>query len=397
MINIKTIRFISEEVDMKKLIPVLMAVLLLSTLFLSACDGDETTTATTKTTTTTSATTKTTTTSEPTQTTTTSATEATWNLKLAHSFPPQSMLGQALTLMAEEIGEETGGRVAITVYGGGSLLNPDEFYDGVARGIADIGYGHPTDDYARYGFLTAFSLPGLHWPTWPSLEVKNRVAWELRDKYASIMEEKAPQCVDILDMWMSPYVINSTGPELRVPADMDGIRITASGFYVTIADYLGATPVDVPAPDRYMAMERGLVDCSWDVYGGIWAMKLFEVGGVFHDDIDFGAASALILMNRATLESMPEDIQAVFYAQKDKAERLAKIAYEEEMLWLLEAAEDDPNQKFVVHTAEELAEWDEAFMPLRDMWVEELIERGWPAQEFLDDMLSLKAQYEAES
>ena len=362
-----------RRLTMKKAVPFLLALLLLSTLFLSACGGDDkTTTATTTTTTTTS--------------------EQTWELKMAHSFPPQSMLGQALELMAQEIGEETNGRVSITVYGGGSLLSADEFYDGVARGIADIGYGHPTDDYARYGLLTAFSLPGLHWPTWPDLEVKNRVAWELRDKYP-IMQEKAPDCIELIDLWMSPYVINSTGPEIYEPSDMEGIRITASGFYVTIAEHLGATPVNVPAADRYMAMERGTVDCSWDVYGGIWAMKLYEVGGVFHDDVDFGAASALVIMNRETLESMPEDIQAVFYAQKDKAERLAKIAYEEEMLMLLAAAEDDPDQIFITPSDEQMALWDEAFMPLRDMWVEELTERGWPAQEFLDDMLRLKDEY----
>ena len=60
---------------------------------------------------------------------------------------------------------------------------------------------------------------------------------------------------------------------------------------------------------------------------------------------------------------------------------------------LLAAAEDDPDQIFITPSDEQMALWDEAFMPLRDMWVEELTERGWPAQEFLDDMLRLKDEY----
>ena len=60
-------------------------------------------------------------------------------LAYANFFPPMHDQGKLAEAWAKEIETRTGGKVKITYYAGGGLLNGPEIYDGVLKGIADIG------------------------------------------------------------------------------------------------------------------------------------------------------------------------------------------------------------------------------------------------------------------
>jgi TRAP-type C4-dicarboxylate transport system substrate-binding protein len=72
---------------------------------------------------------------------------------------------------------------------------------------------------------------------------------------------------------MAPFVFHSPKKVVRTPNDMRGLRVAATGWYVTLADVLGAKPAGIPGPDRYLVLERGVIDGSWDLYAGLYAMK----------------------------------------------------------------------------------------------------------------------------
>lgn len=322
-----------------------------------------------------------------------SASQAPVELSLSHGFPPGSGVGKTLQAWADSIGEETNGRVTITVYPAGSLLKAAEIYDGVAKGVADLAYGHPTDDMGRFGPYTAFALPCLDVPeVWPDVKIKTAVALEIRDKFPEI-QAKHPDVEILFDAWFSPYIFQSPKKAVRVPNDIVGMKVAASGLFISLAETLGAVPVSVPAPDRYMSLERGLIDGSWDIWGGIFAMKHYEVSKYFSQGIDFGSGSSMVIMNKQKLNSLPADIQEIFRKQRDYALDFPTEAYLPEIpLGMAEA--EKRKATFITPTPEEEAAWDKVLVGYYDVWVKDMEERGWPqSRDFLNELLRMIDSY----
>src|SRR4030067_1415654 len=71
-------------------------------------------------------------------------------LKAANYLPTTHPMSNLTGWFCEEIKKRTNGRVEITYYDGGTLLNPVKMYDGIVTGIADIGVSHI--DYTRGRF-----------------------------------------------------------------------------------------------------------------------------------------------------------------------------------------------------------------------------------------------------
>ena len=269
------------------------------------------------------------------------------------------------------------------------MLKSSELYDGVASGVVDLAYGHPTDDMGRFGLKTAFALPGLGLnDKWPDVKLKTEIAEKMYAKFPQIAS-KAPDVVLLFDCWMSPYVFQSTKKAVRVPADLKGMRVAATGLFVSYANTLGAVPVEVAAPDKYTSLERGLIDGSWDVWGGIFAMKHYEVSKYFTEGPDFGAASAMIIVNKKKLESLPADIQAIFRNQKQTALDWPFPAYGKE-IELAKQEVQKRNGTFVSVTPQDIREWEVVTQPYYDVWVKDMESRGWgEARQFLDEMKKL--------
>jgi len=172
---------------------------------------------------------------------------------------------------------------------------------------------------------------------------------------------------------------------------MKGLRVAATGWYVTLADVLGAKPAGIPGPDRYLALERGVIDGSWDLYAGMFAMKIIEVTNNFLE-ADFGDSSGIAIMNRNKFNSLPPDIQKIFLDNREFAQQdWLRMAIEETKMGRDAAAKRSGN--FITLTPEEVKLWRDALLPLREEWIKRQESKGWPARAFMDEMLRLIKQY----
>lgn len=312
-------------------------------------------------------------------------------LKFAHNYPPPTALGKTFTNWAQKIKEDTNGRVEITVYGAGALIKPEEFYDATISGVTDMAYGMLNQDMSRFGLDTGLCMAGLGWPQpWPNVDVRMRVYNELRQKFP-VMHEKQKDVVVLYDIIMAPFVFHSPKKVVRTPADIKGLKVAATGWYITLADVLGATPVALPGPERYMALERGVIDGSWDLYAGMFAMKIIEVTNNYLE-ADFGDSSGIAIMNKDTFNALPPDIQKVFLDNREFAEQEWLRMGTEETKMGLNAARKR-GHTFITLTPEEKKLWDDALSPLREKWVKDQEARGWPGRAFMDEMLRLIEKY----
>src|SRR5512138_2537068 len=82
-------------------------------------------------------------------------------IKLSYSvfFPPTHVQCIAATNWASEIEKRTGGRVQITIYPAGSLTKADQCYEGVIKGISDLGMSCFAYTRGRFPLVEGLDLP----------------------------------------------------------------------------------------------------------------------------------------------------------------------------------------------------------------------------------------------
>jgi TRAP-type C4-dicarboxylate transport system substrate-binding protein len=99
----------------------------------------------------------------------------------------------------------------------------------------------------------------------------------------------------------------------RAPAAMLGdlagkrIRSTGSGANAFL-EALGAIPVQMPAPAVYENLQTGVIDGALSEY---LALRSFRIGEVAENHLLINTTAALLFlgMNKATLASLPADVQ----------------------------------------------------------------------------------------
>jgi len=125
---------------------------------------------------------------------------------------------------------------------------------------------------------------------------------------------------------MGPYGLGNNVRPLRVPDDMKGLkmRVSASlGFVKTMENMgkgTGLTLHTLPWAEVYSALERGVVDMVWSLWGSLVEERHAEVLK-YYTALGFGWDCNSVVMNKPLWEKLPQDI-------KDAILRAAKMAEE---------------------------------------------------------------------
>jgi TRAP-type C4-dicarboxylate transport system substrate-binding protein len=207
--------------------------------------------------------------------------------------------------MIKEIEKRTNGRVKISYFPGGTLTKPRVCYDGVVKGISDIGQSCFAYTRGRFPVMEAVDLPFGY----KSGKVATRVAWE----YYKRMNPKELRDVKVLVIHAHGPGILAARKDVNSLDDIKGMKIRCTGLSSKLAKYLGAAPVAMPQPGAYEALQKGVVEgtfCPIEVLKG-W--KQGEVIDYVIETKALGYTTAMfVVMNKKKYESLPPDIQKVF-------------------------------------------------------------------------------------
>jgi TRAP-type C4-dicarboxylate transport system substrate-binding protein len=298
-------------------------------------------------------------------------------IELSYSifFPAPHKQTVLATEWAQEIEKRTGGAVKITLFPGGTLTPADKCYDGVVKGISDVGMSCFAYTRGRFPLTEVIDLP---------LGYKSGVAaTRLINLYRSKFQPKEFDEVKVMYLHAhGPGLLHTKKPVRRLE-DLKGMKIRSTGLSAKVAAALGGVPVEMPMGETYDALSRGVVDGSMSPMEALEGWKWGEVVKYTSESVG-GAYSTgfFVVMNKEKWNSLPPAVQKVIeQVNKEWIEKTGR-------LWeAIDKSGRDYSLKrgneIILLPKEEDERWARAVRPILDDYVTSMKEKGLPGEEAL--------------
>lgn len=304
----------------------------------------------------------------------TSAYAETKPIELSYSifFPAPHKQTLLAAEWAKEIEKRTQGRVKITLYPGGTLTPADKCYDGVVKGISDVGMSVLAYTRGRFPLTEVIDLP---------LGYRSGIAaTRLVNQY--YQEFKPRELDEVKVMYLhahGPGFLHAKSPVHKLE-DLKGMKIRSTGLSAKVVAALGGTPVAMPMGETYDALRRGVVDGSVAPFEALEGWKWGEV--VKSSTKSYGAAYStafFVAMNKEKWNRLPADIQKVMErANTEWIEKTGRL-WEEIDKSGVEFTLKRGNQVINL-SPEEDARWAMAVQPILDDYTKNMKEKNLPGE-----------------
>jgi TRAP-type transport system periplasmic protein len=220
---------------------------------------------------------------------------------------------------AREVEKQTQGKVKITLFPGGTLTPADKCYDGVVKGISDIGMSVLGYTRGKFPLTEVIDLP---------LGYKNGLsATRLINQYLAKFQPKEFAEVKVLYLHAhGPGILHTKKPVAKLE-DLKGLRIRSTGLSAKVVTALGGTPAAMPMGETYDALKRGMADGSMAPMESLEGWKWGEV--VKSTTESFGAAYStgfFVVMNKDKWNALtPETQKIIEGVNQEWIEKTGKI------------------------------------------------------------------------
>lgn len=218
-------------------------------------------------------------------------------------------LGMGANFLADLIGELSGGRLQVKVYGANELVGPFEVFDAVSRGTAEMGHGaayywkgkHPATQFFA---AVPFGLNAQEMNGWLYHGGGLELWAKLYDRFGII-----PTAIGNTGVQMGGWF----NKEINTVADLKGLKMRIPGLGGEVLSRLGGTPVSLPGGEITAALESGTIDATeWvgpynDLAFGLYKVTKFYYYPGWHEP----GTTLEGLVNKQALQALPEDLQSI--------------------------------------------------------------------------------------
>jgi TRAP-type mannitol/chloroaromatic compound transport system substrate-binding protein len=218
-------------------------------------------------------------------------------------------LGTGANYLAQIIGEMSGGRLTVKVYGGGELVPPFEVFDAVQRGTAEMGHGGA---YYWKGKIPAtaffsgvpFAMTASELNGWYYYGGGMELYHEVYEPFGII-----------------PFPIGNSGTqmggwfnkEINSVEDLKGLKMRIPGFGGEVLKRIGGTPVNIPGAELFTALQNGTIDATeWVGPMNDLAFGLFRAAKYYYYPGWHEPGTALeATINAEAFNALPVDLQSI--------------------------------------------------------------------------------------
>ncbi len=212
---------------------------------------------------------------------------------------------------ADQVSKMSGGRLQITVYPAGELMPAFEVFDGVRKGVVEMGGDWPTYWTGKHTAFDFFCSVGF------MMHVADCMTWLYHGGGLELGQELYGK------YGMMYFPLNIVGPEsgyrtnkpIRTLEDFKGAKLR-TGVLQTIwlLEQLGAKPVRIPGGEIYMALKLGTIDgAEFSVPSTDWGIKFQEVTKYWVVPSGWHQVGTVagLPINMDAWKKLPKDLQAI--------------------------------------------------------------------------------------
>jgi TRAP-type C4-dicarboxylate transport system substrate-binding protein len=300
----------------------------------------------------------------------------TYELNYSIFFPASHGNTILATEWAKEIEKRTNGVVKINMFPGATLTPADQCYDGVVKGISDIGMSVLSYTRGRFPLTEVIDLPlGYH---------DGLQATRLCNAFYKKFKPKELDDTQIMYMHAhGPGILHTKKPVSNLE-EFKGMKIRCTGTTSKVVAALGGTPVAMPQTETYDALQKGVVE---GVVSPIETLKGWKVGEVIKSTTEnFGSSYTIaffVAMNKKKWDSLPKDVQEII--EKVNEEWIDKTGKNWDEL-------DKEGKAFTLArgnqviplSKEEDQRWANAVKPIIQEYVKTMKEKNLPGEEALN-------------
>ena len=301
--------------------------------------------------------------------------ESAIRLKFADHVPPTHQLSLLTQQWCKELEKRTNGRITIAYFPVGTLVPAAQTYDGVVKGIVDIGSSLMSYTPGRMTLSEVFTLP---------LGFKSG-AQASRTANAFFVKFNPKEYDDTKIFYLTAF--NGGWFHTKTPVnkveDLKGLRIKGDGYTSKIISALGGAPTTMPMLETYDALKRGLAEGALTPLETLKNWKFGEVCKyTYRNDGAAYANGMFTAMNKDRWNSLSADLQQIITKLNEEwFEKQAKVWKEvddEAMDYMVKQG-----HKFVFANPDDVTKTREMTKPLFEAYVKNTKEKGLPGEEAL--------------
>ena len=296
-------------------------------------------------------------------------------------FPATHAQAKAGENWAKEIEKRTGGKIKINIFSGGSLTPADQCFDGVVKGISDLGMSCFAYTRGRLPLLEALDLP----MGYPSGMVATRVA----NDFVKKMNPKELDDVKVLYLHAhGPGLLHTQKPVHKM-ADIKGMKIRSTGLSAKIVENLGGISVAMPQGGTYEALQKGVVQGTLAPMETLKGWKQAQVIKYTTDCTNIGYTTAMfVVMNKKKWEALPKDVQKVFDDVSQEWIAVAGKAWDDADVEGYQFSAGLGNKVIKLSDAEK-AKWEAAVKPVAENYIKSVESKGLPGKQAVAEVKAL--------
>jgi TRAP-type transport system periplasmic protein len=228
-------------------------------------------------------------------------------LKLATLYSEGKELFESVKFFANEIEKRTQGKVRFKIFPGNSLVPSNQALSAVHTNVVDSAFvpcAYEQQLWPLTGMHMTFGAPNITYEKWGTIH----------DQLREILNKNLNINAVILGM---PHVLNyfyySKKPLTGKLTDFENSLVrSAGGAYDNSFKALGCRPVQIPASEVYMALQKGTIDSGWNIFSRYVEGKLYEVAPhVVVVPKGMVISGQHFVINKGTWNSFTADIQKV--------------------------------------------------------------------------------------
>lgn len=299
------------------------------------------------------------------------------NLTYSCHHPPTDVHSKLAEAWIKEVEKLSNGKVNATFFPGQSLIEASQTYDGVINGMVDIGFSILQYTRGRFPLMDFINLP-LGFPSGP---VNTAIINEVQERF------KPAELKDVKVLYLhahGPGYLHTKKRAVHEMKDFKGLKVRSNGPTADMIKALGGTPMALPMPELYQALQKGVVQ------GGVWDFSA-SIDWKLAEVIDYSIVSTPIAYSLGFFVVMNKDKWNAIDPGVQKAieDVNVKWAAKHGLAW---AEAETRGRQFTTKLGKEIiavdkaeaVKWRKAVQPVIDSYIKMMESKGLPGKEVIE-------------